>query len=360
MADTLANAAANPSTDPAALQELASNHPELQESIANNPAAYPDLLTWISQWGTEEAKKAAKRRLAAPSAPLDPAADETQLQMPPAAPQQPTVRLTPTAQPRPLPTKPPMPTSSHASPVPVLTHDEEPEPESEGTKIWLWVLLGVAVGGLVLFLVWFFLIDSAPEDERAEEGTAAVMEDERPEETDEDSSDQEDLELEPSTEQAGDSPADPPVDYSLEPVAPTIGYPAPPTAVSASWFISPSENISCEMGSTTTACTIYEYDFSLASEGCGSGPATIEVSLEGVEWHCDRVPIKTGHQSPILEYSTSSAAGYDACLSTVGGMSCWNTLNGNSFAVSKHGWVTGTDGLIPESSFPWIDSVKRR
>ena len=42
-----------------------------------------------------------------------------------------------------------------------------------------------------------------------------------------------------------------------------------------------------------------------------------------------------------------------ACRSTEDGVTCWNTKSGKSFALSRAGWMTGTNGEISPNDFAW-------
>ena len=248
---------------------------------------------------------------------------------------------------------PPMGAAPRAS-VPAQT-PVPPSQDEMGTPMWVWALVGFLAAVVIGAAVWFLVLSPGNKEDAEVASPDPEVTEPAEEETEE-----EEVAKDKATEPVEE--VEPEIDYSLEPVAPTINFPAPPDHVEASWFVSPDENIACEMGSTSTACTVYDYSFSITEGGCGSGPATLVVDLDGVQWDCSRAPVSRtdNGQAPILSASTSSATGFDACLSTVGGMSCWNTLNGNSFAVSRYGWTEGTSGLIPENIFPWIDQVERR
>lgn len=64
--------AADPATAPATLARLAYEHPELRATIAANPSAYPELLTWLQASGDPAVDAAIARRGAAPTAPAAP------------------------------------------------------------------------------------------------------------------------------------------------------------------------------------------------------------------------------------------------------------------------------------------------
>ncbi len=255
-------------------------------------------------------------------------------------------------------------TAQGPSPVPPPSATPQPLPptqtsaagqEESGVPIWVWAVVGFLAAVVIGAAIWFLVLSPGNKED-----TEVASPDPEVTEPAEEETEEEEVAKDKATEPVEE--VEPEIDYSLEPVAPTINFPAPPDHVEASWFVSPDQNVACEMGSTSTACTVYDYNFSVTEGGCGSGPATLVVDLDGVHWDCSRAPVSRTNngQAPILSASTSSATGFDACLSTMGGMSCWNTLNGNSFALSKYGWTEGTSGLIPENTFPWIDQVERR
>jgi len=61
--DVATAAVEDPETPAADLAEIAAQQPTLQAQVANHPAVYPDLLDWLGNFGSEDAKAAvAKRR----------------------------------------------------------------------------------------------------------------------------------------------------------------------------------------------------------------------------------------------------------------------------------------------------------
>jgi len=63
----------SPSTSPETLTDIARDFPDLQAQVAAHPAATPELLDWLSQYGTPEAQSAAvTRRTAATSTAAPP------------------------------------------------------------------------------------------------------------------------------------------------------------------------------------------------------------------------------------------------------------------------------------------------
>lgn len=364
---------------PEVLQQLAVSQPELQVEIAQNPSAYPALLEWIKEWGTPEGANAAAARLSqavtADRSSLLEVDDDTafaetrdrtvraeaSLAAAPAPTQvSATVEPHPTqigrAVPDPRETLGPAPLPASHQPQRLSPTGAPPPPPEQPKRIpiWAWILGAVLLALVAGALVWFFLLASDSDAESAD--VVEVVETEEVEAEEVEAEDVEEVEEEEV------APAEPEIDYSLEPVAPEILFPSPPGAVSASWFVDGSYNIACELASRSATCTVYEHDFTPDGPGCGSGPATIVMDEDGIHWDCTLTPIERTDdgQAPILTPSTSAATGTGACLATYGAMTCWNTLNGDSFAISQFGWLEGTDGVIPENTFPWVDQIERR
>ena len=56
-----------------------------------------------------------------------------------------------------------------------------------------------------------------------------------------------------------------------------------------------------------------------------------------------------------LAYGAAATKSDFACHSTQDGISCWNTKTGQSFALARGGWMTGTAGEIGPQKFSWND-----
>lgn len=383
--------ASNPATPAATLAELVQTNPEVQALVAANPAAYPGLLEWLTQYGGPEAQLVAKQRLAtsmqdqelapeptstneqagedAESDDADaPAPVETEsvateeLVFPGDEVVETEATLTQAAVPvsqEPLPTAtaytpPTQPASTQPqpqpTPLPVATGSESAT-GAGGRSPWpaaLGALAGVLLAFLIGALFWFFLIrDATPEasvgeqsaaDQEESQNTAAeaAAEEQRLEE--------ERAELEKLKEEA---------EKAQEEAEAQNLFPAPANAVSAPWFVAPSTNIACKLDTTGAWCTIYEASFSVSGGSCTSTPYTVHAGPDGAQWDCSAAPIPNDSDAPVLEYSTSSTAANAACTSTSRGMTCWDTATGSSFAIARDGFVFGSNGVIPETEFPW-------
>lgn len=64
--DELQRAAADPTTDPAALAEIAQHHEALRPAVALNPAAYDGLLEWLAQFPDPALQSALRQRRGEP------------------------------------------------------------------------------------------------------------------------------------------------------------------------------------------------------------------------------------------------------------------------------------------------------
>lgn len=382
----------DPSVDPGVLATLAQQRPDLQTVIVANPAAYDGLLQWIADYGTPEAQAAANFRLAnqanqavaseasvfsPPAPPTDVAVEtvsieddtvfsqsrvdvedtwETKLTASPTPFQANYVQPAPAATTSPLPTgsgfsmpttlPPAPPEDFQAQPVATPMADSAPTQSAEkerglGTSIALGALIGLLAAAIVIGALWLFVFrpsDSAP---------AAAPDSEIVEIEEGDAGEGEAASLVSETEQEEQG-----LDES-DRVDNSVRFPAPATAVSAPWFMSETKNIACELSASGAICTIYEADFSVSAQGCSTPPYTLRADGTGANWDCTLPPVPNDSNGPVLMYSTSSSVANSACLSTARGMTCWDTVSGASFALSKQGFRFGSDGLIPETEFPW-------
>lgn len=391
--------AMDPEANPADLADLAHQKPELQQQIAKNPAAYPGLLEWISSYGTPEGKEAARLRLqgaAGQGVDEQPTAIFTELESPfatetfpttasdatvirtpreersplqpilapPVAPPQATPDVGSTAHtpgpagPPPLPnygfsSPPPAPPSPHGATRPPLPSAQQP-PSRKSSNVG--AIIAIVLAAILVVVVtigaWllFFRDDSADTSQQdAADARTAELEAELEEEKaarkqlEENQVSQEKLDGEMAA-----------LEEEEETSSSTISFPAPANAVSAPWFVSETRNTACQLGAAGTTCTIYQANFSLSAQGCTSAPYTITIPEQGpARWDCTLPMVPNDADGPVLEYSTSSSVGNGACLGTIRGMSCWNLRTGSSFAIARDGFMMGTTGLIPESSFPW-------
>lgn len=390
--------ASDPGTDLSLLAQLAQDHPQLQKQIAENPSAYPDLLTWIATYGTPEGADAASRRIQAeaeesaettvefgftdnqssqviaeedyttvskgwveaPTEQMEATLLRPRQAPPTQAPMSPTVpgltppTLAPMSTPVPGRMSPPgMMPPPLLQPQPAL--GSEPK-KSATTVVLLGILLGVLVALIVGAAIWFFVLrDSSTsegesqtmaEADSAEAATAKALAEKEEAEAARLEAEQALAQMQAEAEAAEREEKASVADNQVR-------YPAPATAVTAPWFISPSGNIACELDAIGAKCTIYQAEFGLSAPGCTSPPYTIIADGDSARWDCSVWPVPNDANGPVLEYSTSSTAANSACLSTYRGMTCWDTVSGYSFAIAREGFMLSSGGLIPETEFPW-------
>mgnify|MGYP000854256363 FL=1 len=131
-------------------------------------------------------------------------------------------------------------------------------------------------------------------------------------------------------------------------------YPAPAGALAVDSFSSPSGNITCSFSADGVSCGISESDW--ADDGYSSCPSNQVGVLSATK---DKAAQSCANRAPsggnALAYGAAAAKGDYACHSTQDGISCWNTKTGQSFALARGGWMTGTTGEISPQTFSWND-----
>ena len=134
-------------------------------------------------------------------------------------------------------------------------------------------------------------------------------------------------------------------------------YPAPSSAMVADTFLAPSGNIICTLGGDMVSCQINETHWTGAAgyEVCGDNRgALFTVDSKNTNYSCSNIdPPMNGKYISSLAYGSYVKNGNVACISTQDGISCWNTISGNSFAVAREGWMFDTKGEILPSQFIW-------
>ena len=133
-----------------------------------------------------------------------------------------------------------------------------------------------------------------------------------------------------------------------------VKYPAPAGAITVDAFSSPSGNITCSFTADGVSCGIGESDW--AEDGyascSGSKVGVLSVSKDKAGQSCESAAPAGGNA---LAYGAAATKGDFACHSTQDGISCWNTKTGQSFALARGGWMTGTTGEIGPEKFTWND-----
>ena len=155
----------------------------------------------------------------------------------------------------------------------------------------------------------------------------------------------------PSTSSSAPAQATPsPSATTEEPVK----YPAPADAITVDSFSSPSGNITCSFTADGVSCGIKESDW--AEDGyascSGSQVGVLSATKDKAGQSCESAVPGGGNA---LAYGAAATKSDFACHSTQDGISCWNTKTGQSFALARGGWMTGTTGEISPQKFSWND-----
>ena len=133
-----------------------------------------------------------------------------------------------------------------------------------------------------------------------------------------------------------------------------VKYPAPADAITVDSFSSPSGNITCSFTADGVSCGIKESDW--AEDGyascSGSQVGVLSATKDKAGQSCESAVPGGGNA---LAYGAAATKSDFACRSTQDGISCWNTKTGQSFALARGGWMTGTTGEISPQKFSWND-----
>lgn len=353
----VSRAASDPGTDPETLRQIAYRYPDLRAAVAGNPTAYPGLLDWLEQLGDPGVLEALRRRRgrdqaaqAGRRAPQDSGSGAPTQVLPPLAssgiPRGGAGRGR-IEQPRDLPDwqqpsggqdRPrggwqrqgagrPAPTSWGAggagagadivTPAQGLTAARGRTSVAVRVGLALWTVLALVLVALVIYLLTGAGrgggSSQAPSPSASQQSGAASSASARPTK---------------------------------------VAFPAPSGATQAAAVTAPSRNILCQLGSDSVSCTIVEQNYKARSfDDCGATQFAITADDASARKDCSAKVQASG--APALPYGASAVNGHSACTSDIAGMTCWNTVSGQSFAVSRQGWMTGSTGAIPSDSFRW-------
>ena len=134
-----------------------------------------------------------------------------------------------------------------------------------------------------------------------------------------------------------------------------VKYSAPAGAITVDSFSSPSGNITCSFTADGVSCGIGESDW--AEDGfascTGNKVGVLTATKDKAGQSCESASPSGGNA---LAYGAAATKGDYACHSTQDGISCWNTKTGQSFALARGGWMTGTTGEIGPEKFTWKSS----
>ena len=344
--------AADSSASPQELRGLAASYPSLRPIIAMNPASYPSLLKWLAGLNDPAVNVALEQRRATEEAQLTQTSGPQRVSVLQRG--QAAADRADSAPPAPAPS----PAVNHQEAVavggetPVTAgfvapsqenypasgdQDDKKRKTSGYLKAGILALLLIAVGALAIFALsrsggeTSADADKAPAQSAPEQDETAAKD----------------------AEGADDTIEEEEAEVEEEPEPRTVVYPAPAQALQLSHIVAPSGNISCLLGADGVTCSINSYSFvdeSLAN--CTNAPATLSAGADGTAVSCSVTPI-TSPGATTLSYGDYAFNEFGACQSTQYGMICWDMATGNSFAVARDGFLTGTDGLIPVSSLPW-------
>ncbi len=358
--------AANPAIDPGRLRDLAANHSALRPLIAMNPAAYPGLLDWLASLNDPAVNVALQQRKATENAQLR----QTQVQQA-QGPQRVSVLQRGVATASPASTaaagtpsddpaqKAPnsyvsvdnpavngqLPRSSDrlfganpgGTPAVVSTAGPRTAPIENGrgrriTLIILTIALGLLAIAAVALVINLLKGPGTGPPDTAEPASMGQAESAGPS----------------SDEDSGDD------DTTAKVQENEIRFPAPSNALEVAHVMSPSGNITCMFSSEQVRCTILSYSFTDPSIAtCSESPVSLDTTDGMPSVGCSGAPVSsTG--ATALSYDDYAKYGDSACYSTEFGISCWNTRTGSAFAVAREGFVSGTQGKIEPSQFPWV------
>ena len=121
-----------------------------------------------------------------------------------------------------------------------------------------------------------------------------------------------------------------------------VKFPAPAGATKMDNFMAPSGNIKCSFSADGVTCGIADSDWEEEGYASCSGTkvGTLTATKTDATQSCAASMPSGG---PKLDYTTAATNGDYACRSTEDGVTCWNTKSGKSFALSRAGWMTGTE-----------------
>lgn len=297
----MAGTAADPGADPETLRQIAFHYPDLRPVVAANPAAYQGLLDWLAALGDPRVDAAlASRNHSSQGAPSGVGAFGT-----PMVATSPGYGATP------------------AQGVPSGGDRGSRGGSGKGTRIALIVLLVAAV--VLVAVVWAIF-----------RGASGGSESDQPSATP------------GATSTTGTGSATP---TPTESPTGEVRYPAPSGAVAATSVVAPSGNIACDLQPDSVTCTIVEQSYvQNGLQDCEGQAFALVADADTAERACGTEVAGTGTQLP---YGTAAVNGDSVCLSDTKGMSCWNTVSGQSFALARQGWQTGNTGPIEPADFLW-------
>lgn len=396
--------ASDPNTDLETLRTIAFEYPALRAAVALNPATYQGLLDWLGQLGDAGINQALYQRatygpyypqatyeqpVAAEQAPEQPTVDDPAVADPipdPSAPSQPavdqpTAESTPSFAPiqqtaeataiypvatapadyappvqepsasQPASYAPPSPPASYAPtqqpsyqpPTQPPTPGAYPGPRENNSDRKKLLILGLlALIALVLLGLIYYLISGPGGRQDTDPTPAPTAATTAPATT--------------TSESTAATPSATPTQTSTPTTTPTptpsaqAQYPAPAGAIEAQLVISPTGNLVCNLTEDDVFCMAKESSGKVG-QSCAGSPLVVKTGTESTATSCGQS--MPGGSAVTLEYDKPATFGNVACISRYSGLTCWNTVTGNSLAISRAGWQGGSRGEIPEKAFSW-------
>ncbi|AOZ73270.1 hypothetical protein BK816_08230 [Boudabousia tangfeifanii] len=367
--EQIARAAADPNVDLEYLRSIAASYPGLRPTIALNPAAYDELLTWLGSLRDPAVDAALAARRAghtgataagtvAGAASAGHYAPQTQTGAPAGAAAGASVAggagVSGTAGSAGVAGEAgagsagagfqPMPFEQVAGGAGVAAaaagaagnyNPEQGEGESK-KKVWLIILLVLLAIALVLGLLFAFLRGSGSQGTDSDAGgvkpaaTATPNEDENAVTKEEPTIA---VETEDETPEASPEPTQEAPDR----------FPAPADAKEIPGFISPSQNIGCYINNDQAYCSIVTRDYAKEGAGACVGVFGMKVTKDGdAQQTCDDPAKGQIHDGlPTLDYGSSSKIGHFACSMERSGVTCWNMQTGKEFSMRRADFSSG-------------------
>lgn len=117
-------------------------------------------------------------------------------------------------------------------------------------------------------------------------------------------------------------------------------YPAPGNAWNDNKFVTPTGNIGCVLTGDSVSCSVKDRHFS--NDSC-SGKEVFSATLkDGAAYaDCEYNYMADTSGAITLNYGETTTVGNFACSSAFEGTTCWNTVTGNSFFISRQDYHTG-------------------
>jgi len=138
--------------------------------------------------------------------------------------------------------------------------------------------------------------------------------------------------------------AEPSAEFTAEDAPTLSGVPTlPPQAQTYSYQYvdTPSKNISCELYEAGVACSILERSYaSSGMQDCSEREFSISVDAGRPRLRCgEKFLGQPGDTFHTLQYGQTTTFSDYACASQAKGMTCWNTITGRGFTLSRESHV---------------------